>query len=280
MNHLLSRFGIGGARVDTLLPDRPFKAGEQVYADVIVTGGRHVQTIDGLHFVLYCSYEKTEAVERHGDGDDDYFEGDLVDVEYDDDDEIRTYVCHAALAHFQVEHSFVIQAKGVKHVHLNMLLPLTTPQTKGRTRVWLSTELDIKRAVDAKDKDYMHIQASVGVNGLCRGLQQLGFRWYESRCEATKIDFGTQLPFVQEFSFRPEFGFFLHQLKEIEVIFLEQTDGIEILIEKDRDVHGLRGWMSCMDDLAEVDVRCKFTTAELQSEILPSQLYQLLSASL
>ncbi|MDQ6963140.1 MAG: sporulation protein [Mariprofundaceae bacterium] len=74
IDNILSRFGIGGARVHTILEDRPFIAGEKIMADIMVHGGRHAQLIEGLHFVFYCSYEKTEFIDREYNEDDDYLE--------------------------------------------------------------------------------------------------------------------------------------------------------------------------------------------------------------
>ncbi|MCY9191150.1 sporulation protein, partial [Bacillus mojavensis] len=90
----------------------------------------------------------------------------------------------------------------------------------------------------------------------------LGFRLNEADCEQASY-FQRRLPFVQEFEFVPTSGYYRQMLDELELIFLLEEDGLEIIFEVDRRARGLRGWLEEMYNDGEQLVRVRFRQSEL-----------------
>ena len=77
------------------------------------------------------------------------------------------------------------------------------------------------------------------IEHVLEAIENLGFRLNEADCEQAPY-FRRRLPFVQEFEFVPTSGYYRQMLDELELIFLLDEDGLEIIFEFDRRAKGLR----------------------------------------
>lgn len=235
---VLASIGVGAAKVDTKLERSSYTAGESVRGEVEVYGGNVAQQIDAIYLTLYTTYIK----------------------EVDDSKVTAT----APIQKFRVSEPFTIAANETKIIPFSFSLPVDAPITIGTTRVWVSTELDIRSGADAKDKDFIEIRPSQLTSGILDGVQQLGFRLRKADCEQASYKYRRNYPFVQEFEFVPVSGVFRGKLDELEISFLSQTDqSVELLLQVDRKARGFGGFLAEALDVDESFIRMTISQHEL-----------------
>lgn len=245
---MLSSVGIGAAKVDTVLEDDEFEPGDEVDAVVKIKGGKTEQQIDGLYFSIHCHYKATREIDREFDGDDEDYEEEEDEVEV-----TRT----ATIDKFKLSESMTISPGEEIEIPLSFQLPYHTPLTLGRTKVWITTGLDIKKSVDPGDKDYITVEPGELVSALFDSMESLGFRLSNADCEAIPESLWDGLPFVQEFEFKPFHGSYKNRLDEIEVVCFPAEDEVEVFIEIDRKVRGIGSLINEM--MGEDESHLRFT---------------------
>ncbi len=253
MKRMLSSVGIGSAKVDTILEKDRYEPGETVDAVVRITGGKVEQHIEEIYFSLHCNYEA--EVERHGDE--------------------RTESRVAVLDKFRLGESLLIGVGETLELPLSFELPIDTPITVGRTKVWVQTGLDIKKAKDPEDRDYIHVAPGHLSGAVFDAMYDLGFELFEAECEAVQPGRYNQFPFIQEFEFRPVKGPFRGRFDEVEIVFFPDYNQVEVLMEIDRRARGFGGFISEMMDTDETRVR--FTVLEEDLPNLANHLHNLIN---
>lgn len=234
----LASFGVGAAKVDTILDRSNVRVGDTITGRVEIVGGDVAQQIDAISLVLYTSYTK-----------------ELNDSKYEED---------VVLQNIRVSEPFTINANEQKAIPFSFNLPFDTPITMGKTRVWVHTGLDIAMAIDPTDKDYLSVEPTMLASDVLNAVQSLGFRLREVECEAAPPRFRQHYPFVQEFEFVPTSGPFRGHLDEFEVLFLAQSaHSVELLLQIDRKVRGLSSLFAEALDMDESFVRLSVTTADV-----------------
>ena len=164
------------------------------------------------------------------------------------------------IGRYRLTQSCVVQPNEVKEIPFSFELPLDTPITIGKTKVWVQTGLDIKNALDPVDRDYITIAPTPLVEAFLQSLNTLGFRLRNADCEQAKGVFRNRLPFIQEFEFVPTGGALRKKIDELEVVFLPKSNGLEVLMEVDRKARGLSGFFAEALEMDESLVR--FTVTE------------------
>nr|WP_227376914.1 sporulation protein [Haladaptatus halobius] len=225
MKRILSRVGIGAARVDTILPKTTLTAGESVDFEVHVEGGSTEQEVDAIYFALLIRYET--------------------------DDSTKTGV----IDKFQVAEPFTVGPDEEKTFPITIDVPIDAPVTVGRTNVWLETGLDIEWAVDPDDEDPVQIDPGPRLATLFDAFDSLGFTLRTAKCESAPGGLFSGQQFVQEMEFVPRSGPFSGKLDELEVVPSESEDRLDVNLEVDRR----GGLLSEMTDLDERMTRLSFT---------------------
>lgn len=217
-NKLLASVGIGSAKVDTKLAKDQYRLGEEVTGVIDIQGGSTQQQIDEIYLSVHTTYE----------------------VEHEIDDEEHTYQQVADIKRHLVNESFTIGKNEKKTIPFTFQLPFETPLTYGKTKVWIKTGLDIKKALDPGDKDYIKVVATPLVQEILNTMDALGFRLNEVDCEKKPSHFPTKTAYVQEFEFVPVNGQYKGRLTELELIFIVKNDNeLELSIQLDRKRKGL-----------------------------------------
>jgi sporulation-control protein len=239
-NKVFASVGIGGAKVDTRLEKDRVMPGEEVRGVVQIRGGSTEQNIDDIYLSLHTTYIK----------------------EADD----KKYTATAQIDRFRLTQSFVIKENETKEMPFSFRLPLETPLSMGRTKVWVNTGLDIKSAVDPTDKDYLSVVPNPVMDGIFNAVSELGFRLREAACEQAPRHLRRNLPYVQEFEFVPVSGPFRGRLDELELVFYPNNENeIEVLMQVDRRARGLGGFLSEAMGMDETYVRLTIHAADLPS---------------
>lgn len=248
-NKVLASVGIGAATVDTKLEKSSYTAGEVMRGEIEVRGGNVAQQIETIYLSVYTTFIR-EANDKK-------------------------YTDKAAISKVKVADPFLIQAGENKRLPFSLTLPLDTPITVGKTKVWVQTELDIKNAIDPEDKDYIDVKPSKLAASVLDAVKGLGFRLRKTECEQASARFRGHYPFMQEFEFAPT-GTFRSHLDELEVVFLSQSKhAVEVLLQIDRKVKGLGSLFAEALDMDESFVRTTFTTQDVP--ILQAKLQQIIS---
>lgn len=198
MKRVLSSIGIGGATVDTVLPDDAFVPGATVSGTVEMTGGDSTQTVDGVYFSLKASTP---------------------------DDGKRE------LARFTVDESVTLGPGDEASLPIDLAIPLWTPITQGAVSVWLETGLDISWARDPSDEDAIDIKPDTYTSALFEAMDALGFELESSTLVDTHIV--DDRPFAQQFDFRPT-DQFETVLDDIELTLIPRGDDLRVFLEFDR----------------------------------------------
>ncbi|MGD6956140.1 sporulation protein [Rossellomorea aquimaris] len=237
-NKVFASIGIGAATVDTKLEKSSYQAGETAKGIVEITGGSAYQNIDAIYLTLFTTYIR----------------------ESDD----KKYTDYAPIQKVQISEPFTIGENEKKQFPFSFTLPFETPITYGNTRVWVATGLDIKNAVDPKDKDYIEILPNELTNAVLTSVQELGFRIRKVECEQAPRRYRGRYPFIQEFEFVPVNGPYQRKLDELEVMFLNQSEEqVDLLLEVDRRARGLGGFLAEALEMDESMVRLTIRTTDI-----------------
>ncbi|MFC6725484.1 sporulation protein, partial [Halobium palmae] len=217
MKKVLASLGIGNATVDTVLPSDSVVPGETVDAEVRVRGGNADQEIDAIRFEIETRVRTDEG--------------------YDDVD----------VGRLSLTDGFTVEAEEERTLSATVEIPYRTPVTLGDVQVWVETELDIARAVDPEDRDFLDVRPTPRMRALFDAVEELGFELHTANCEADPYGrYAGGHPFVQEFEFRPERGDFVGRLDEVELVVDPGPESLTAYVEVDR-----RGGL--LRELAEAD---------------------------
>ncbi|MFC4558285.1 sporulation protein [Virgibacillus kekensis] len=228
----LASAGIGSAEVDTQLDNDNLVPGEVVSGKVVIKGGNAEQQIDRINLFLM-----TEALREVN------------------DNKVRQKV---TLGSFTVGSGFTIGKGEKKELDFSFTLPIHTPPTLGRTKVWVQTGLDVPNAVDPKDRDFVRVEPHRSMNTVLDALtNQLGFQ-----LRKVEMEYSKRYNYVQEFEFLPGREF-RRDLDELEAMFFMRENGVEIVLQVDRRANGLGGLFAEALEMDESFVRVSFTNEEI-----------------
>jgi sporulation-control protein len=237
-NKVFASIGIGSAKVDTILEKDTLMIGEEVKGVVNVKGGNVEQDIDSIYLSLHTTYIR----------------------ESND----RKYTDTLNLGTFKITESFTIKPNESKQLPFTFLLPIDTPMTFGKTKVWIQTGLDIKNAVDPTDKDMIKIVPNPLISAVFHSLSDLGFQFRKADCEKAPYFFKQRLPIIQEFEFVPTHGPFRGKLDELEIVFYNQSkDSTNIFMEVDRKARGISGLLAEALEIDESKISFQVTASDI-----------------
>jgi sporulation-control protein len=230
---LLASVGIGSAKVDTQLVSDQLLPGEEVRGKVVIQGGGAEQQIDKINLFVM-----TEAVREKDD---------------------RKVYEKVVLGSFVVGESFSIREGETKEVDFQFRLPIHTPPTLGRTKVWVQTGLDVPSAIDPTDKDFVRISPHPYMKTVLDALTNvLGFP-----LRKVEMEYSRKHRYVQEFEFYPS-NEFRRDLDELEAMFFMQEDRVEVVLQIDRRAKGLGGLFAEALEMDENFVRVTFLADDLE----------------
>lgn len=236
----LARVGIGAATVDTRLSVASLVPGEMLHGEVHITGGESDQEIDDIYLYVETEYKR----------------------EYEDT--TTTETCE--LVKYCLSERFDLHPQETKVIPFSFPLPYETPLTLGHQPVYVRTGLDISMAVDPKDTDYIEVRPHPLMQLVLEACQNLGFQLRKVDCEYNPY-LGGNIPFVQEFEFRP-IGQYQGQLDELEIVFsLQSDDLLDVFLEIDKRARGFGGFLQEAFDMDE-----RYARVQISSDYLTAPL--------
>ncbi|MDF2155097.1 sporulation protein [Vibrio sp. CAU 1672] len=223
----LASFGIGSAKVDSILNQDVLYPGQSVDVSIHVYGGATEQSIDNIDLRLCCHY--------------------IAEVEDDQgnrDGQRRHRVAQThVLASWNLPYAFVIHPGEERTFEVKLDAPWNTPITIGDTKVWLETGLDVAMAVDPSDKDMLTVRPDPLMDSILSALESQGLRIRQVECEAVQ---GQALPFVQEFEFVPTDGPYHGVWRELEFVAYRGEQQLKLWFEIDRNRAGPGGMLASL----------------------------------
>ncbi|MEU8852045.1 sporulation protein [Streptomyces sp. NPDC048564] len=210
---LLGSLGVGGPTVDTVLDPGPVLPGGGLSGQVHLNGG------DSDFDIEHITLELVARVEAEHDG------GESEGV--------------VAFDRFTVSGGFRLAADEVRSVPFTVTLPWETPiselygQSLGIV-LGVRTELSVAGAKDKGDLDQLTVGPLPVQEAILEALGQLDFGFKSADLEYGRIGgTGQQLPFYQEIELTaaPRYA---QQLNEIELTFLANPGGMEVVLEADK----------------------------------------------
>jgi sporulation-control protein len=210
---LLGSLGVGGPTVDTVLDPGAARPGGNLSGQVHLKGGD--ADFDIEHITL-------ELVAR-------------VEAEHEDGESEGAVV----FDRFTVAGGFRLAAGEHRSIPFGVALPWETPVTElyGQPLgivLGVRTELSVAGAKDKGDLDQLTVGPLPVQEAILEALGQLGFGFKSADLEYGRIGgTGQQLPFYQEIELTPA-PQYAHQINEIELTFLANPAGLEVVLEADK----------------------------------------------
>ncbi|MFD1833216.1 sporulation protein [Streptomyces desertarenae] len=210
---LLGSLGVGGPTVDTVLDPGPFLPGGALTGQVHLRGGSADFDIDHIALELVARVEV-----EHGEGES---EGGVV------------------FDRFVVGGGFRLAEGEQRSVPFAVTLPWETPVTELHGRplgivLGVRTGLAVAGARDKGDLDPLTVGPLPAQEAILEALGHLGFGFKSADLEYGHIGgTGQTLPFYQEIELTPA-PQYAHAVNEVEVTFLANPGGLEVVLEADK----------------------------------------------
>lgn len=160
----LASFGIGSAKVDSVLQQEVLYPGQSVKVIIHVYGGATAQVIDNIELKLCCCYIAEVADERG----------------QQQGQPMRRVPHTYTLANWSLPYAFTIEAGETRNFDIELSIPWNTPVTIGDAKVWLETGLDIALALDPTDKDILTVRPEPMMDGIL-------VRWKHKVCVYVRL---------------------------------------------------------------------------------------------
>lgn len=231
-------FGVGGAKVDTVLTTKTSSPGSKVEGYVNVYGGEVTQQVKSIYIDVKTTYEK------------------------ESDDKITKI--EALIQRYTIEFNQEISQGQEVKIPFSFDLDKNCPLTKHKSKIWINTRLDLENAIDNYDGDIINVVPNKYMNNILDAITKLGFRIREVENVHNKLRMGPN-KFVQEFEYIPT-GEFRRRLDELEVVLISTTNGYRIFLQVDRKVKGIGSFIAEKMSLDESNVYIDFNNEELQNE--------------
>ncbi|MEU0203535.1 MULTISPECIES: sporulation protein [unclassified Streptomyces] len=210
---LLGALGVGGPTVDTVLDPAPVRPGGTLTGQVHLAGGK--ADFDIEHITL----ELVARVEAEHEG------GESEGV--------------VAFDRFTVGGGFRLAEGEQRSVPFSVTVPWETPVTElhGQSLgivLGVRTELSVAGAKDKGDLDQLTVAPLPVQEAVLEALGGLGFGFRSADLEYGRIGgTGQRLPFYQEIELVPSPAY-AQQVNEIELTFLANPGGVEVVLEADK----------------------------------------------
>ena len=168
---MLSKVGIGGAKVDTVLKDLPVVRGEHLSGEIQIEGGKVEQQVEQVYLELSTTYTY-------------------------ENDEGGISTSSVVLHRLNIAESFELFPRELKTFNFELEVPLVSPVTVGRPVTYLRTGLDVKGSADPKDRDPVAIAPEPATEKLLKAIEALGFEHAPDSGDCIEMENASGVPYV------------------------------------------------------------------------------------
>lgn len=209
MFKIMSFLGLSGTEIKTQLDDSNLVLGGEVKGKIYVKGGSTKQNIDSIYIFI-----ATEYLHKSPRG---------------------TNKKEAVCERIKLTEPFIIKSKEERVIPFSFQLPHSIPITSGNVPVWFKTGLKIKNTPDPTDEDYVNVLPNEEMKTIFECVEELGFIFDNCDCKYSRHlgPTGNNVPFVQEFEFKP-IKEYRDVLNDLELMIFFKGGKIKIFIEMNR----------------------------------------------
>lgn len=216
-NKIIASVGIGSAKVDTKVRNTYVTQGDVLEGIVQFIGGVTEQKIDCINLNLMTLYGH----------------------------EGSEHLSSTVIYSYKLTEPFTIRTGERKEIPFSFTIPLDTPITmrdpetgKNVPPVWIETDVDIKNAVDLKDRDFISVDPTEVHENIIDAIKVIGFKFRQMENQKVPYGINVSRPYVQQFEFNPSFGKYLKKLDELEVYIVQNEKETTIYFEVDKKTNG------------------------------------------
>jgi len=234
---MLASLGIGSAEVNLEIPKPQAELGGVLEGTVEIKGGNIEQEVEKI----YINVVLTSA--------------------YKSGDETKTV--SRVISSVTVGEKMNIKPGQKERIPVSFQIPYNIPISKGRTRYYLRTGLDIKQALDPADHDEITILPNKYLQMLFDAVAKLGFM--------EKRKSGDYNGRFQEFEYKPS-NFMVRELDEMEIYPVAGERELSVVMQIDKKNRGLFGGLLDDLDLDERYIRFSLPYTQMDSVAQVSDL--------
>ncbi|PAB60041.1 sporulation protein [Anaeromicrobium sediminis] len=205
----MASMGMGSAKVDAVLDSERVQAGASVTGKVVIRGGKVEQKVDEIYMDIRTEYKE---------------------IEYRDGKK-KVYTNTATIQNIVLPFEKVILPKDEYEVPFKFQLSPNTPVSTENNEIWIDTSLDIKKAIDPTDLDYIKVSAHPYIQPILDGFIDLGFT--DSGIQNEKNTYVKDVDFIQAFNIIPTKAF-NGEIDELKVAFFIKDRKIRVFMEIDK----------------------------------------------
>ncbi|WP_299490457.1 sporulation protein [uncultured Shewanella sp.] len=216
----LAKLGIGAASVEAIIDNDTLQPGQEVSGVIKVMGGWFPQQVHKIELAIWSNY--------------------VAEEEYDCGHKVclRQIEKQYELTHFELNTRFSTDSKQVKYIPFSFPLPLSTPLSFGRNKIWVSPRLDVDYLLGKSNTSILTIEPNSLQNNVFNALEHLGFVIKKVACEACSSP-QSPMPFIQEFECKAQSGYFSEQFDELELVMHQHNDSLQLQLDFDYKNSGL-----------------------------------------
>ncbi|MFD0855295.1 sporulation protein, partial [Actinomadura adrarensis] len=211
---MMGAFGVGGPKVDTVLPVPTCRPGGTLDGEVRITAADYDADIQRITLSLVTRME----------------------VEHDDGEATGSVEFHRA----DVSGPFKLTAESDRVIPFQLPVPWETPITEVYGQplhgmvMGVRTELAVAKAVDKGDLDLFSVAPLPSQERILDGFGQAGFAFKGADVEHGHLHgVAQQLPFYQEIEFYPPPAY-AGRINEVELTFVADPAGLAVILEADK----------------------------------------------
>lgn len=214
LSTLMSTLGYENVKIDTRLHHQTVQAGQVIQGEIVFRGVEQDKLVNSLHLRLMTRVEVESG-----------------------DHEFHQNMC---LAEWKISDTFRLVANKRYKIPFNIQLPYELPITQlecryNKSQVWIDTHLDIDWALDAYDKDYLHVAPTPAMQAFLIAMQQSGLILVQADVEKGYLNggyFRSHIGCYQELEFAA--SNMLTILRQVEVSFVAEAQQTHVVLEIDR----------------------------------------------
>ncbi|WP_298775315.1 sporulation protein [uncultured Shewanella sp.] len=251
----LVKLGIGAARVEVIIENETLQPGENVSGVVKVIGRHFSHEVNKIELIIWSNY--------------------IAEEEYDCGQQVclRETEKHHKLSRFLLNTELLIEAQQVKYIPFSFPLPLSTPLSFGRNKIWISPHINVEHSLEKSQSTLLTITPSAIQNTVFSALNHLGFVMKKADCEACSSPL-SPMPFIQEFECKAQSGYFSEQFDELEFVMHQNSEHLQLQLEFDYKNRGLTGFVNKYIQRYKAQTALNITQNDLPT--IRQQLHQVL----
>lgn len=214
---ILSKVGIGNAKVNTLLHQPAVMRGEFATGEIHITGGKVAQQINRIYIDLQTTYDSFRVGKKGPQ--------------------------NCQLMRVNISDAFTLDAAEEAIFDFEIEIPMVTPVSIHDPSLHLLTGLDVSFALDPKDRDPLQVLPDPATAQVLVAAEKLGLFHTQKSGHCIEFENSSGVPYVQEFIFHTPVESGL-PIGELELLVISDGDIADIIMKMSLGQRGFSEWQT------------------------------------